>query len=114
MTTRPPKDLAAAGRRLWRSITQIYDLSPAEMALLERACKTSDRLSRLDELITQTGPLVRGSVNQLRASPLWAQLAEQERILAMQIRMLALPDPAEQVEQGQAEWRNRRRRGHIA
>jgi hypothetical protein len=48
-----PAGLDARGRKLWREITSGYDLDdkPAEIVLLEEACRIADRLERLDEIL---------------------------------------------------------------
>jgi hypothetical protein len=112
--------LSSAGRRLWRAVVAVYELSPAEMELLRQACRTVDLLDRLDvELLDQ--PLtVTGSTGQPRANPLLASGAEQRRTLEGLMRDLALPMPDE-VEgrrrspaaavAAQARWRERRAHG---
>lgn len=39
--------LAVAGKRLWRSVTDVYDLEAYEEALLLQACRCADTLDRL-------------------------------------------------------------------
>jgi hypothetical protein len=48
-----PAGLDARGRKLWREVLAGYDLEdkPAELAMLEEACRIADRLERLDELL---------------------------------------------------------------
>jgi hypothetical protein len=49
-----PARLGARGRRLWREITDSYDLAdkPAELVMLEEACRIADRLEKLDEILS--------------------------------------------------------------
>jgi hypothetical protein len=49
-----PARLGARGRRLWREITEGYDLveKPAELVMLEEACRIADRLEKLDEILS--------------------------------------------------------------
>ena len=58
-TPRPPRSLDAAGRRLWRAILLEFEMSPAEVALLELACQAADDAARarseLTNGITSTG-----------------------------------------------------------
>jgi hypothetical protein len=49
-----PAGLDARGRRLWRDVLSGYpELAekPAELVLLEEACRGADRLERLDEIL---------------------------------------------------------------
>lgn len=50
-TVRVPSGLGKRGRRLWRDLTVDHDFPPAELVLLEEACRLADRLDRLDMLI---------------------------------------------------------------
>ena len=49
-----PARLQARGRKLWREVTEAYDLAekPAELTMLEEACRIADRLERLDEILS--------------------------------------------------------------
>src|SRR5215472_12067 len=111
---RPPESLGEAGRAFWRSVCTVYELSPAELAVLARCCRTLDTLGRLDALLLEADDLmVEGSMGQLRAHPALAVLADQQRLLDQLIRSLALPMPDEdagtrrapqQVAAAQARW----------
>jgi hypothetical protein len=49
-----PAGLGTRGRKLWREVTAGYgelEDKPAELVLLEEACRTADRLEKLDELL---------------------------------------------------------------
>jgi len=43
--------LASRGRRLWREMTAAVELGPAQLVLLEEACRITDRLDRLDRVL---------------------------------------------------------------
>ena len=120
---RVPGGLGPAGRAFWRKIVAVYELSPAEMALLARACRTLDVLARIDRELAAGGLVVTGSTGQPRANPLLASQAEQARVLETLIRGMSLPMPGEaegrrrspvQVEAAQARWRKERGRGSMA
>lgn len=51
-TVRAPSGLAAKGRKLWREMCALTPLNPAELVMLEEACRIADRLDRLDALLT--------------------------------------------------------------
>jgi phage terminase small subunit len=114
---RPPDSLDTTGAALWRDVTKVYELSPAELALLGRCCRTVDVLSRIDVALLDSDLVVEGSVGQLRAHPLLSVKADQERVLDSLLRALALPMPDEDegrrrsaaaVAAAQARWREQR------
>lgn len=118
---RAPDGLGPAGRSFWRKIHAVYVLSPAEVALLARACRTLDVLARIDRELSAGGLTVSGSTGQPRANPLLSAQAEQARTLETLIRGMSLPMPDE--EQGRRRspqqqaaamerWR-RRGRGEV-
>ena len=86
---RVPESLGAAGRRLWRAVVGVYELSPAEVELLRQACRTVDVLDRLDVELLDEPLTVTGSTGQPRANPLLASSAEQRRTLAGLMRDLS-------------------------
>ena len=126
MTTRSrrppaPASLGEAGRSLWRSVTSAYDLAPAEMLLLSRACRTADVLTAIDAALADDGVVVEGSMGQPRAHPLLMAKAQQEQTLDVLIRGMALPFPDEDTGRrrtpsaaaaAQARWRSER--GSVA
>jgi hypothetical protein len=118
VSTRAPAGLDKAGRAFWRSVTAVYELSPAELATLAQAARVVDVLARLDaELADADEMTVTGSTGQPRAHPLLAATADQRRVLDSLLRSLALPMPGEAeghrrspaaVAAAQARWRERR------
>ncbi len=122
--SRPPASLGETGRAFWRKVTGIYELSPAEEAILARCCRTLDVLDRLDATLADADDLVTtGSVGQLKAHPGLAAVADQERLLDQLVRALNLPLPGEAEgrrrspvarENALARWREGRQRGASA
>jgi hypothetical protein len=113
---RAPVGLGPSGRKFWRAVLSAYELKPGELVILERACRCLDRLARIDDLVTHPDirPMIKGSVGQLRPNPLYAMAAEQEKLLDVLVRSLALPFPDEQEgkrqnpqqrEAAQTRWR---------
>ena len=105
---------------MWREILAVYDLSPAELAILGQACRTADLLTRLDAELDGAGLTAEGSEGQPRPHPLLAASATQRRTLDSLLRSLSLPFPDEaegrrrspqQVAAAQARWRQARGRG---
>lgn len=92
---RPPAGLADAGRKFWREITNTYELSPAELVTLGRACVTVDTLTAIDAEITDQGMSVKGSRGQIIPNRMIKIRCEVERVLDVQIRGLCLPMPQE-------------------
>lgn len=79
----------------------VYELSPAELALLAQASMTLDVLARIDGELAASDLVVAGSTGQRRSHPLLASRADQARTLEVLIRGMALPMP------GEAEGRRR-------
>jgi P27 family predicted phage terminase small subunit len=113
---RAPADLGAAGRRLWREVLGVYELSPAEAETLRQACATIDQLAAIDEAVRDGGVVAEGSMGQLRANPLLGVAADLRRTLSVLLRDMALPMPGEvegqrrspaAVAAAQARWRAR-------
>jgi hypothetical protein len=91
---RVPDGFGPAARAFWRSCGA-YELSPGELAILKRCCRTLDLLARIDRDLAVGALLVPGSMGQLRASPLLDAKAQQERVFELLVRGLALPLPGE-------------------
>ncbi len=123
MTAKPrtPRNLAAAGRSLWRSVVDTYELRPDELLLLEKACRTADESARLDEE-TRTAPLmVTGSTGQQRHNPLLNEARQTRALLGALLKQLALPDAkrerdnsARATDAARARWGTRRDPGRGA
>jgi len=48
MAPTAPKNLAAGGKDLWRSLTAAHDLEPQQLVQLTEACRIKDRCDDLD------------------------------------------------------------------
>ena len=92
---RTPRDLDKAGQQFWRSVLSVYELSPAELVSLRRACVTADALAAVDAEIAEQGLSVRGSRGQVIPNRMIKLRCEMERVLDVQIRSLNLPLPGE-------------------
>ena len=51
MAQAAPRNLGARGRKLWREIAADHTLDAQQKIMLEEACRTADRLERLDEAL---------------------------------------------------------------
>ena len=54
-TTYAPRGLGAAGRRLWKSVTDDFDLEGHEKLLLTEVCRTADLCDDLAARAAKTG-----------------------------------------------------------
>jgi hypothetical protein len=121
--SRAPNGLSDRAKAFWRQIMAVYALDAAEQLWLKRACKTISRIDQLEELIADTVLLYDAGSGVFRPNAAWGMLAEQERILDLEIRAMALPLPGEteghrrspQQADGAAVMQKRRRGtvGHL-
>jgi hypothetical protein len=84
---RNPSGLRAAGRRLWRDVTETLALDEHEKALLLEAARTADALDELEKVIRRDGVLVSG-----RPHPALVEARQQRMTLARLVASLRLPE----------------------
>ncbi len=89
-----PRGLDAAGKRLWKRITERWVLDGREAELLEAACRQSDDNRRLERQLESADVLVTGSAGQTRVNPLMAELRSGRVVVEKLLNALSLP-PAE-------------------
>ena len=82
--------MRSAGRRLWSSVTDAYDLDEHERAVLVEACRTADALTALDAVVRAEGPLLDGPQG-VRAHPALVEARQQRVVLARLLAALRLP-----------------------
>lgn len=107
MRTRAPAHLAAAGSRLWRAITDRYDLDPAELATLEAAARQADDVARLTAAAADAPVLDAGSTGQPRVHPVLVELRLSRQALAALLARLRLP--TDDVDEGESPATTRAR-----
>jgi hypothetical protein len=90
--TANPTNLRAAGKRLWASVADEYDLDEHESAILLEAARTVDLLTQLDAAVRRDGPLVPASDGGVKAHPAAVEARQQRITLARLIAALRLPD----------------------
>lgn len=93
-----PENLGSAGVALWDAITEEFDFTgePGKVAILERACRVSDQIARLEEA-TATEPMTaRGSMGQLVIHPFIQEIRQQTTTLNALIKSLGLPETSEE------------------
>ncbi|MBG0818200.1 hypothetical protein [Planomonospora sp. ID82291] len=86
-----PEDLGDAGRVLWSSVTEDFDLGHAELPLLVEACRTADELVMMRRTLAAEESTVIGSTGQPKAHPLYAELRAHRLLLGKLLDSLALP-----------------------
>ncbi|CAN5787090.1 hypothetical protein BH18ACT2_BH18ACT2_08070 [soil metagenome] len=86
----PPTGTKAAGRRLWRSIVDRFELEEHEAALLRAAVATVDLIDVLQRDIDKRGPVVE-SPQGVKANPAVVEVRQQRLVLARLLAALRLP-----------------------
>ncbi len=100
-TPKAPAGTAAAGRRLWCSVVEVYDLEEHELVLLREAVRTVDLLDVLDAAVRADGALV-DSPQGLRAHPGAVEARQQRIAVARLLAALRLPAGGEGDQQQNA------------
>jgi hypothetical protein len=98
---RAPAKLGAAGRKLWRSVTDAFELDAAELTTLEATCRTLDDLGRLEKALADAPVEVIGSTGQKRPNGLFAEVRASRLALVRLLQALDVGD-AEQAGGGSA------------
>lgn len=106
---KPPVGTLKAGRRLWNSVVDEYELDEHELALLVEAVRTVDLLTKLDAAVRRDGPIIDTSQGP-RAHPAAVEARQQKIVLARLISALRMPD-GEESERGKNAGRPQRRSG---
>ncbi|WP_067891236.1 hypothetical protein [Nocardia vaccinii] len=100
-----PRNLSAAGRKLWTKITTDYDLRADELRVLEDACRESDLIDTLEAESRGAQLVVQGSTGQPVINPLISELRQHRSTLASLFRQLKLPDEGANPEARSASAR---------
>jgi len=102
---------------MWVAVTgpDAYVLTPAELAMLEEACRTYDELGALEKALRELPDLVvTGSMGQPRIHPLLAEVRAHRTLLAKLTEQLNLPDlDSEGWAKGQIQARQEGRRRAV-
>lgn len=94
MTSRkPPSGTRAAGRRLWTSVVDEFELDERELVVLVQATRTADLLDDLETEIRDGGAIV-DSPQGRRANPAAVEARQQRVVLARLLAALRLPEDA--------------------
>ncbi|MCQ4120438.1 terminase [Rhodococcus tibetensis] len=87
--TRTPAGLRAAGKRLWSSTTDEFELAEHERGLLLQACRTADALDALQKVLERDGVLNESSQGT-RVHPALPELRQQRIAFARLVAALGL------------------------
>ena len=90
----PPDDLGAAGKDLWRRLTDGYAISDeGGRAVLEVAARACDRAEDCRRRVAKDGPTVRDRWRQVKPHPLLAVERAARAQMLQAVKQLALPLP---------------------
>lgn len=107
----PPKGSKAAGRRLWASVLDGFELDEHELTLLRQAARTADSCDLLQAVVEAEGHIV-GVGERARTHPALVELRQQRILLARLVVSLRVPMGAdEQPKQGAPRLQRRALRG---
>ena len=101
MTTprpRTPPGLGPSGRALWRKLTTEYEFGPAEVPVLEAACRQVDALAALEAVVETEGVLTTGSKDQTVVHPAVTEARLGRLTVARLLAELAIPDESGRPE----------------
>jgi phage terminase small subunit len=85
-----PRNLAAGSRKLWDAATDEFDWADHELAVLEQACRTFDRIVQLDRAVSEGGSMLASSQGS-RVHPAVAEARQQRLALTRLLVSLGIP-----------------------
>lgn len=96
MPSHAPKNLGKEAKKLWKGVTETFDLSATELRILEDACREVDLIEKLEEALWDPAnpqPLtVRGSQGQPVANPLIQEIRQHRQVVKTLLGALKLPE----------------------
>jgi P27 family predicted phage terminase small subunit len=96
----PPAELQQAGRQLWRTVMERYDIEDTHAQLLKLACLSADSAAAMRKQIKEEGATVTGSQGQPVAHPLIAAESAAEKRIEKFLRTLGLFDEPKRTQVG--------------
>lgn len=90
MEHKTPSGLKAGGRKLWRSVTDDFELGEHELSILVEASRTVDALDALESIIRTEG-VTNISPQGVRAHPALVEARQQRVTLAKLVASLRIP-----------------------
>lgn len=85
-----PVGLKTAGKKLWQSSTDEFELAEFELSILEEACRTRDNIRDLDKAVRDDGVMISSSQGS-RLHPAIAEARQQRLTLARMLVTLQIP-----------------------
>lgn len=85
-----PRSLNTAGKKLWNSAVEEFEWAHHELAMLEEACRTRDRIAQLDRVVADEGIMLASSQGS-RVHPAIAEARQQRLTLARLLVTLGIP-----------------------
>ena len=95
MEHKTPSGLKSGGRKLWRSITDEFELGQHELSILVEAARTVDALDELESIVRDEG-VTNISPQGVRAHPALVEARQQRVTLAKLVASLRIPLEDEQ------------------
>jgi len=86
-----PADLGAAGRALWRDLTDGLELRRDERVVVSEACRTADVIASLDAVLAAEGVTATGSTGQRIVHPAVLEVRQQRALLSALLRRVEWP-----------------------
>lgn len=105
---RPPAELRASGRALWRALHADFDLAQHEGRLLLEACRTADLLDALADQVSSQGVVDEGG----KVAPAVVESRQQRLVLTRILASLRIPD--DQDSEGRPQRRGAARGAYGA
>ena len=95
MNHKTPANLKAGGKRLWKAITDEFELGQHELSVLLEASRTVDALEALEKIVRAEG-VTHQSPQGVRAHPALVEARQQRVTLAKLVASLRIPLEDEQ------------------
>lgn len=90
MQHKTPSNLKNGGRKLWKSVTDDYELGQHELTILLEASRTVDALEDLEAIVRKEG-VTAVTPQGVRAHPALVELRQQRVTLAKLVASLRIP-----------------------
>ena len=93
---KPPTDLKAPGKALWKSVNEDYELGSHELALLREACRATDELDILRTALLDSEVVAVGSTGQPVVNKIFEEIRRHRDSLTKTIAAMNLPEDEEE------------------